>query len=332
MTVSAVHVGDAALTAAHVVAAARARGLPWDHLPLASTRRDWTGPVAGAQRAVLGAGWLVRLAVAARRHDIVHVHSATTVAHSRRVAARYVLHCHGTDVRTTQYDPTLGPSVRRALAEAEAVLYSTPDLAEHVVPHRPDALYLPVPVAVDDLPRWAPERARPRVVFASRWEDVKGLATQLDTARRLVAALGDRADVLGLDWGPDTDAARAAGVRLVPRRSHADYVDWLAGSTAVVGQAAGILSASELEALGTGAPLLLPVELSLYAGRSRSAPPVTGGTPAAVAEAAVALVDGCPHDPAPGRTWVREEHGVDEAVDTLVATYAAVVAERRAAR
>ncbi len=180
MTTSALHVGEAALTAAHLVAAARARGLPWDHLPLASTRRDWDGPVAVAQRAVLGATWLARLGLAARRYDIVHVHSASTVAHSRLVSPRYVLHCHGTDVRTAQYDATRGASVRRALAEAEAVLYSTPDLAEHVLPHREDALYLPVPVSVEQLPEWVPDTDRPRVVFASRWEAVKGLAGQLD--------------------------------------------------------------------------------------------------------------------------------------------------------
>lgn len=332
MTVSTVHVGDAAQTAAHLVAAARARGMPWDHLPLASTRTHWYGPVAGAQRAALGAAWLGRLAMAARRHDIVHVHSATTVAHSRRVVPRYVLHCHGTDVRTTQYDPTLGPSVRRALAEAEAVLYSTPELADHVLPHRADACYLPVPVAVDDLPLWAPDATRPRIVFASRWEAVKGLEGQLDTARRLVASLSDRAEVLGLDWGPDTDAARAVGVHLVPRRSHAEYLAWLAGSTAVVGQAAGILSASELEAMGSGAPLLMPTSLPLYTGLTESPPPVLGGSPSEVAQAAVALVEGAPYDPALGRVWVREEHGVERAVDTVDALYTGVMATRRSIR
>lgn len=332
MIASAVHVGDAALTAAHLVASARARGLPWDHLPLASTRSDWTGPVARVERAALGATWLGRLAVAARRHEIVHVHSATTVAHSRRAAPRYVLHCHGTDVRTTQYDPTLGPSVQRALVEAEAVLYSTPDLAEHVLPHRDDAAYLPVPVPVEELPRWSPDLARPRIVFASRWEGVKGLGGQLETARLLVAALRDRADVLGIDWGPATDAAREAGVRLVPRRGHAEFLRWLAGSTAVVGQAAGILSASELEAMGVGAPLLLPVGLPLYAGLSHTPPPVIGDSPESVAEAAVALVDGAPHDPAAGRSWVHDEHGVELAVDRVAARYATVLAERRTDR
>ncbi len=62
------------------------------------------------------------------------------------------------------------------------------------------------------------------------------------------------------------------------------------------------------------------------------APPVLGGSPAAVAEVAVSLVEGTPHDPVPGRTWVRDEHGVGRAVDTVAATYSAVLAQRQAQR
>lgn len=321
---SVLHVGEAALTAATLVTEARRRGLAWDAMPLASSRRDWSGPVAKAQKAALGARWLGLLAVRARRHDIVHVHSASTFQHSRYAVHRYVLHCHGTDVRTAQYEDGFGPTVRAALDGAEAVVFSTPDLAEHVLPRRPDALYLPVPVDTDTLPTWrAPER--PRIAFASRWEGVKGLAVQLDTASQLVAALDGRADVVGLDWGPAAPEAAAAGVRLVPRMDHAAYLSWLAGATAVVGQAAGILSASELEALGTGAPLLMPAPMPLYADE---APPVLGGSPASVVEAAAALVGGEPHDAEAGRLWTARVHGVNLAVDHLLAIYADVISAR----
>lgn len=326
---SVLQVGEAALTAAVLQEQARARGLAWEHLPLASTRRDWGGAVARGERAVRGAAWLARLGVGARTHDLVHVHSATTVGHSRVAAPRYVLHCHGSDVRTAQYAAGSGPSVRRALAEAEAVLFSTPDLVEHVLPHRPDAVYLPVPVATDDLPAWHPDPARPRIAFASRWEEVKGLEVQLDVARRLATALGDRAEVVGLDWGPGADAARAAGVRLTPRMPHAAYLAWLAGSTAVVGQAAGILSASELEALGSGVPLLLPTPVRGYDGLAGSPPPVTGSDVASVVDAAVALVaDPGGHDAVHARAWVEHEHGAGRALDRVLEVHRTVLAAR----
>lgn len=324
-TPSVLHVGDAAQTAARLVREARRGGLPWDHLPLADATGSWPGPLAPLRRPVVGGAWLARLAVAARRHDVVHVHSATTLPHARPAARRFVLHCHGTDVRTAQHDPARGPGIRAGLRDAEAVLYSTPDLAEHVLPHRPDARLLPVPVDTGALPAWHPVQPR-RVVFASRWEEVKGLAEQLETARLLLAALPDDVEVVGLDWGPAASSAATLGVRLVPRLDHEGYLALLAGASAVVGQAAGILSSSELEALGSGAPLLLPTPLPLYAD---APPPVLGTDPASVAEAARGLLDGSlAHDPGAGRSWVAEHHGTPHGVATLREVYRDVLAGR----
>lgn len=318
------HVGEAARTAAFLIDEAHRRGLPWDHLPLADPTLRWPGPAARLQRAARGAVWLARLRLVAARHDVIHLHSASTYGHSRYAAHRFVLHCHGTDVRTAQYEPRLGPVVRAALDRAERVLYSTPDLAEHILPRRPDATYFPVPVDMRALPAWTrPEQ--PRIVFASRWEGVKGLERQLEVAAALRSALGDRAELVGLDWGPAAEEARARGIRLVPRLDHDRYVEWLAGSTAVIGQASGILSASELEALGSGAPLLVPVPLPLYAA---DPPPVLGGDVEDVVEAARGLVEGAPHAAQTGRDWVTRVHGTTRAVDELCTLYADVVASR----
>lgn len=324
---SAVHVNDAARTAELLVAEARRRGLPWDRMPIAAPAQEWRGLVGRTRRAALGARWLARLAASARSHDIVHVHSASTLPHVRPVVRRFVLHCHGSDVRTRLHQAgSAGAAVRRGLQEAEAVFYSTPDLADHVLPLRPDAELLPVPVDVATLPRWAPDPSRPRVVFASRWEEVKGLQTQLETAGLLVRALGDRAEVVGLRWGPAAQEAAALGVRLLPRLDHAAYLALLAGASAVVGQGAGILSASELEAMGTGAPLAVPTPLPLYAD---SRPPVLGTSPDSVAEAVVAVLDQPDtHDVEGCRRWVQDWHGPALGVDTLAAAYDAVMAAR----
>jgi hypothetical protein len=323
---SALHVNDAAFTAHNLVAEARRRGWRWNLMPKAAEAQDWHGLTGRARKAAVGGAWLVRLAVAARRHDVVHVHSASTIHHTRPVVRRFVLHCHGTDVRTTQYQPGRTDEIRTGLRDAEAVFYSTPDLAEHVLPHRPDATLLPVPVAVDQLPTWQPASAPPRVVFASRWEAVKGLEDQLATARRLVAAVGDRAEIVGLDWGPAAGEAARCGVRLVPRLDHPGYLRLLAGATAVVGQSAGILSASELEAMGTGAPLVVPVPLPRYAA---SAPPVLGGGVQEAVDAVQDLLSGRQeHQPDRSRDWVRETHGTARGVDIVTAVYRHVLAAR----
>lgn len=324
---SVLHVNDAAFTAQRMIAEARRRGDTWHYLRKAAPDQEWRGLTGRARRVAIGGLWVVRLRRLARHHDIVHVHSASTLAHSRLGARRYIVHCHGTDVRTAQYDPPRAASIRSGLREAEAVFYSTPDLAEHVLPHRPDAIYLPVPIDVDNVEKWSPAQGKPQVVFASRWSPDKDSTTQLALARALVDAIGDRADVVGLDWGQDAAEAAALGVSLVRRGDHRAYLRLLAGARVVVGQSAGILAASELEALATGAPLVVPVSLPLYAA---TPPPVLGGSVSEAVEAVIGLLDGsCPHDSEVTRRWVRDEHGVERAVDTVSETYRAVLAARR---
>src|ERR1700761_7596213 len=184
-----------------MIVEATRRGYTWHYLPKAAPAQDWSGVVGQARKAVIGGAWVAKLKLLARKHDIVHVHSASTLAHSRLGAPRFVLHCHGTDVRTAQYEPRWTDTIRAGLRDAEAVFYSTPDLAEHVLPHRADAIYLPVPIDVANIPPWQPTPGKPTVLFSSRWSPDKNSAIQLAVARDLVAAVGDRADVVGLDWG-----------------------------------------------------------------------------------------------------------------------------------
>ncbi|MFC5285805.1 hypothetical protein ACFPM7_01965 [Actinokineospora guangxiensis] len=327
MSPSVLHVNDAASTARRLIGEAARRGRHWDFLPKAAPAQDWSGPLGQARKAAIGASWVLRLKLAARRHDIVHVHSASTVAHSRIGAPRYVLHCHGTDVRTAQYQPRWTATIRRALTEAEAVFFSTPDLAEHVLGHRSDAIYLPVPIPMAGIPAWAPAGGRPRVVFASRWGPDKGGQAQLDLAAALVAAVGDDGEVVGVDWGPQAADAAARGVVLVPRTDPERYLELLRTATVVVGQSAGILASSELEAMAAGAPLVVPVPLPLYAD---SPPPVLGGDPdAAVAAVLRVLGDPGAHDPAAVRSWVAATHDVTGAYDVVAKVYEGVLADRR---
>lgn len=324
MSPSVLHVNDAAFTAARMIAEAARRGQEWHLMPKAAPDQLWPGMAGQIRRAMVGGRWVVQLAVAARRHDIVHVHSASTLAHSRLGAPRYVVHCHGTDVRSAQYDLARRSSIVEGLRRAEAVFYSTPDLAEHLLVHRPDAVHVPVPIDVDAVPAWNPAPARQQVVFASRWSADKGVETQLALARGLADVLDERTELVGLDWGPRAGEAARLGVRLVRRDDHASYLRLLAGAQVVIGQAAGILAASELEALAVGAPLVVPVQLPLY-----SAPPVYGGSLDEGIAAVVALLAGeLTHDPDAVRDWARRTHGVSRAVDTVDEVYRAVLAGR----
>ena len=322
--VRVLHVNDAAFTGQRILERAARDGQPWRFLPRAIADPAWSGPVGRLRFAARGAAWVARLALAASQVDLLHIHSGAMLKHTRFVPKAFVLHLHGTDIRTLQYDPAWRDSIRWGVRTARAVLYSTPDLAEHILPHRPDAIYLPVPVTLSDLPGRAavPEH---RVFFCSRWEEVKGLKDQLLIARALVQALPPGYEVTGLDWGPGAAQAREAGVRLVPRMPHDAYLAFIAASAAVVGQSAGILSSSELEALGIGVPLYAALKPGYYP----DAPPVGGvpdtwGNPAAVAEALLADLPTGAAAPDAGPEWIARTHETELAYRTLVSLYAAL--------
>lgn len=354
------HVNDPAFTTTVLMhEAVGRRALPWAYLPLAVTEPGWRGPTRAVRRALRGAVWEGRLGRLALRSDLLHIHVATVVRHTGWVPRPYVLHLHGTDARSYQHDPSLGPLVRRAIERAAAVLFSTPDLAPHVA-WRPDAALLPVPIDTADLPSWAPAE-RPRVVFASRWHEVKGLAVQLAVAKDLVRRLGPDVELVGVDWGPGAPLARAAGVRLVPKAEHAAFQHLLATAHVVVGQPTGMLAASELEALGIGVPVVAPLHAPWYAASGAPMPPVLGGAVLAaghgvppqdpnvpgaqplgqedatalaegIADAVVAaLVDpGATSAQLEGPAWLVRHHGAAAAVDALLSLYHRLMAEQDA--
>lgn len=324
-TPSALHVNDCASTAARMLAVARQRGYRWDFEPLAApTGTTWSGPLGQARRAALGASWLARLQLRSRGYDLVHYHDGSILRHTKVIRHDFALHLHGTDIRTLQYAPGIGPVIRRGVARAAAVFYSTPDLAEHTLPLRPDARLVPVPVPTRGLPQWSPpDHGEPTVFFASRWEPAKGGARMLEVAREVTRAVRGRARVVGLAWGAQHEDAAAAGVQLLPRMSPDAYLRALSSATVVVGQSAGILAASELEALSVGAPLVVPSALELY---SDDPPPVLAvAHPDDVASAVLSvLTQGAAEDAAVRRDWVATRHSPERAVDIVAAAYRAV--------
>ncbi|MEJ1091095.1 hypothetical protein [Microbacterium istanbulense] len=245
------HLNDCAFVGRNLVRVAQNQGRPWRLLPPERTwppvRPGRTTPTRAASystigRVALGAGWA----------DVVHVHYATTVARllPPYVPNRpYVLHLHGTDIRTLWRLPERHATIQRYIDGAAHVYFSTPDNEANAVDARPDAEYLPVVIDETSLPPWRPSGY---VAFASRWEQVKGLEDMLNVAARLLRA---GVEVRGLDWGPGAAEARQLGVKLIPKAPHATYLDFLAGANVVVGQATRILSVSELEAMAIGAPV-----------------------------------------------------------------------------
>jgi glycosyltransferase involved in cell wall biosynthesis len=322
--VRAVHIHDAAHVGGNLVAMAREMGQHWSMTGLPwYYRRSW-GPLmkhpASFLRPVV---WDSTLALRSLHADVLHLHTGGLSEHMRWVRRPWVLHLHGTDVRTRQYDGW-GPRLRYGTSRAAAVLYSTPDLAPHVANLTDRGQYFPGPIRLDQAPPWQPRAGR--VVFASRWDDIKGASAQLDVARRLREARPG-IELVGLDWGERASLARSAGITLLPKMQSRDFRSWLATGSVAVGQMTDILAISELEALAIGVPLVSSARHDFYPRLGQLCDP----SAESVAAAALRALDS-PQQASlvqAGRDFIAAEHDAPVAVRRLTAIYQSVLRGRQ---
>lgn len=327
--VRVLHVNDCAFVGRNLVEAAQRSGMRWGYLEPGRTFAR-VRPGATSPTRTENVRTLARLAAHVGRAQVLHVHFATTVARlGPAVIPRrpYVLHLHGTDIRTLWAAPETKARIQAMIDRAAHVFYSTLDNRANAEAARPDAQYLPIFVDPNALPRWQPAQQQ-YIAFTSRWEEVKGLHGMLELARLLRSALPADVQLQGLDWGPGASAARDAGVHLVPRKSHADFLTWLAGASSAVGQATSILAVSEIEAMGIGLPL---------AALGTHLPGPDGGAVPIRTGSALDLVDAISSDledpirasrELGSRAWVLREHVADRQIPGLITRYRAIAAAR----
>jgi glycosyltransferase involved in cell wall biosynthesis len=309
------HLFDCADVGGTLVREARRRSLEWRYVPgLADVRLRFFGDYYL---------WTARRFASITRSDLIHLHyGGRTMWVRKRPFRPYLVHLHGSDMREQYADPRFHDEIQRGLDDAVHVLYATPDLADSARAARSDATYLPSPIDLDRLPHWNPA-ARPTVVFPSRWDPSKGLATQLALARALRARLPGEVDIVGLDWGEGAADALAAGVRLVPRMTRDRFAEWLGSAHLAVGQSTGLFGMSELQALGIGVPIAMS---DMHSGYEK--PPVLRVDAASVADVVVDVLA----DPSAAaarlnpRPWVERHHGVGGVVSQLSGLYRSLAA------
>jgi glycosyltransferase involved in cell wall biosynthesis len=197
-------------------------------------------------------------AAAYPRTQLWHVNMGGRAKWARGMFSRpYVLTLHGTDIRENYWQDQHHAVMKGDIDGAGHVWYMTPDVREKAESVRPDAEYFPIPVEPNELPAWNPA-SRPRVFFPSRWDASKGGDALLKTAADVVAAVGQKdVDIVGLDWGDRAAEAAGLGVTLLPRMPKDRFLLEMASAHVAVGQVAGILATSELEALGIGVPVVV---------------------------------------------------------------------------
>lgn len=328
---SILHVNDVARIGTVLVEEARAQGLDWELYDIARVDPRWTGPTRSIRRAFRGLRWEMGLAKRAARASMLDVHGATVLRHTGWVPRPYVLHLHGSDIRRFRYEEQYADLVTSAVRNAQDVYYTTPDLAEHVLDIAPTASLQPVVVDLEPIPENSSMGEEPfRVRFASRWGRDKGG----DLLTSVLGALRDRFDDLvieGLRWGEDASRVeREFGVRMHERMTHDRYAEWLGGASVIIGQMTGVMGVSEIEALATGRPVVMPLDERWYDGSHESTRevPVLGGV-GRREDFLDLVIDGVERardgESVPGaRAWVDRIHGSHRGVERLLERYLAL--------
>lgn len=254
--IRATHLFDCADVGKTIVEEGKRAGLPWKQIQGPWTRGSST---AAYYR------FRAEQALAYPRTQLWHVHMGGRARWARGSFNRpYALTLHGTDIRESYWSEASHATIKADVDLARQVWYTTPDLREKAEAARSDVQYMALPINIAELPAWEPA-ARPTVFFASRWDNSKGGDEWIQTAVDVVKALkGQDVDIVGLNWGERVAEVAGLGIRLEPHMAKPDYLAKLAQSHVVVGQVAGILAASELQAIGMGIPTIFADQVGGY--------------------------------------------------------------------
>lgn len=317
------HFHDCAMVGRCLVEAAARAGLHWNYIPPEQVRPA-EGFGTSARDRIIALPYVFRHWNMLRTSDVIQINYAMThhlLQHGFMPQRPYVLYLLGSDIRRQWQEPGTHDVVQRAVDGAHTVFYCNLDTAENALAARSDARYLPASMDAGRLPPWRAGKAdgKRRIIFSSRWDDTKGVETQLELARRLRQAHPDDVEIAGLNWGPEASRAESLGVRIVPRMAHADYVDFLASADMVMGQSSGVLANSELEAMAIGPVVACPVVSEYFAPGA----PIIQGSVEDVVEASLEVL----RDPRAAsermnaRPWVVEHHSPDQQIPMLQAVY-----------
>ncbi|MDY5584309.1 MAG: glycosyltransferase [Arcanobacterium sp.] len=318
------HFHDCADVGGALVRAAKRQGIKWDYLNAEKVRPSNLPTNKWLNR-------LFRLPVMARnyryinRADLLHIHYAMVVpeAQMKPMPQRpYFLHLHGTDIRKHWAGLRRQSRVQRYIDGAEAVFFTNLDTAELALEARSDAQFMPAFIELDRIKPWSPNlEQEQKIIFLSRWEEVKGLERQLELVKALRTSF-PKIRLEGLDWGVGASEAAALGVNLVPKMTHAAYIDWISKATLAIGQANVMLGVSEFEAIAMGIPVAVLGHRLPRLDDGTTPPVIEGTVDEVISQIQIALANPLQVETAHrGRDWVLTHHLADPYVPILQEQY-----------
>lgn len=242
--------------------------------------------------------------------DLVHIHwlpnaLAATVEPDRMPP--WVLHVHGDDIRGVRGWRL--PHYVKLLRQANAVVFSTPDLAPIVRHWRPDAQWLPAPIP----PQTIHAVRRYDVLVNAQAHPQKGSRTAFAALRLIHAA--DPSLRLAAMEGAAYEQGPWDCIQRMPKEQ---FHSLLAGAGVVIGQfATGALGIADLETMALNRPLVTWVQSGTY----KTVPPISNArNPQEIADAVLS------NPTQRGADWVASEHSPESVAEKAMAVYASVAA------
>jgi glycosyltransferase involved in cell wall biosynthesis len=259
-------------------------------------------------------------------YDVVHIHFAYLGWLGILGRYPYFLHCHGSDVRRDLRDTLRRWPILRSLARAHVVFFSTPDLASLVHPIRPDALFLPNPVDMDQFcPVASNEQRAPRILIVSTLLPIKKVNVAFEAVQRLLTRYPE-VEVIAITQGPERERYLGTpGVTFIDPVPHAMMPAFINSCDIVLGQfGLGVCGMAELESMACEKPVICYFDRR-YSDTYPELPPVLSTNRAEeAAEYLSALVWNpslCQERGRQGRVWVQKYHALTTITKRLEQIY-----------
>lgn len=260
--VDVIHAHDQCGVAVNLCAIGKKSGFRWMRVPRSPEFSNWPESLTYSH------GVLAELAargLSSLTKATLHIHGGHLSSFCLRTKRPYVLHIHGSEIRT--YD-SLGvprfratPDTIEAMRKAFAVVYSTPDLSPFVKSVRPDAIWLPTPL--DRSKGLWPKKPGDfaDVFFPHSWDDAKGIHKVAELVSQIRQIQRRPIRLIGVALGAHQNFGRQLGFQLMPPVDRRRHLDRMINSTVVLGQGLGVVVANDLEAIAHNANLVLfPLE------------------------------------------------------------------------
>lgn len=302
----------------------RSAGHEVDEIALPAIGAGWRWPMKAAALPIRLLAYLPTIRhVRNGGYDVVHIHWLTNGIVGLLAGRPFFVQAHGSDLHLNLRNPVYRVLTRRVLRGASKIFYVTPNLRPYLAAYEDRLVYLPNPVDMRGVgPEHEPPGAVEKIVVFTRLDPVKGVERIFPVVERLSRTV----EVTALEWGPLARAyvrRYARWVRFVKRVPHDEIGAFLSQFDVVIGQMRqGILSLMEIEALGTGRPLITAVDWSLY---QDDPPPVVGVSGEAEIADAVEGLRAHPERLAEmarqGRDWAFRNHSYAHHLELLQSAY-----------